>query len=120
MAPGRPVRVRYVAPWIPALTGMGSVNKRRLAIFRRWFVRNAPDGLDFEDPVGFLEKLRAMDRNWASHRNSPEHPSVLYARASLVGKFMMDLVEDYDVAHLSPEELGPIMVEASAAVTIRS
>lgn len=95
------------------------MNRRTLERFRKWFVNNAPDGLDFEDPVALLDRIRATDRNRVSQSNRRYGPDD-EAGASEVKKFLWSLVCKFEVTHISPEELGPVLVEAAAAVTLRS
>lgn len=86
------------------------MNKRGLARFRRWFVANAPPDLDFGDPESVLRAVNAAD---AKHRN---------ARwcVTEVDRFMYDLVCEFEARHIGVHELGPVLVEAAVAVTLRS
>lgn len=90
------------------------MNRRTLERFRKWFVKEAPDGLDFEDPHALLERMWSMDAR--KYRVKTDEREAMSAPEA----FIWELVCEFEVMHISPEELGPVLVEAAAAVTLRS
>lgn len=101
------------------------MNDRQRARFRKWFLKNVPAGFCLDDPHELVERLRRLDRD----RVSQQTAQVKASRVRVLGpdvpsdpvrEFLVSLVHRFEVTHLSPEEVGPVLVEAAFQLTLRN
>lgn len=104
------------------------MNARTAARFRKWFMKHAPQDLVFDDPVLFLEELFKIDsgsgpprcKNIAPDYAPCQRPNCCPPFWSDTQQFMWELSTEFEISHISPHELGPVLVDAMAMLALSS